>query len=499
MFPPVWEVQMISRQPHLVKVGRVGLGFCVTLSAFLVISIQPAAVGWLLPGTGGHPTLWHGAQAVFQIVLLIGYWLAGKLSDGSKSSRYWLAFAFVCGSVGSLLSDSDRLGTTSMPDALLHIASHFGLPLLALSTVSIQAQLLWSRLTGGSSPYWLFALGNTGSLLAVVMYPFVIEPNVDVSVQLTAWRYTTAVLLGAVGCFLLIGRTAGHDVGMDPHPAMRPPLGGIARWLLGGAVPVGLSLACTSYLSVELGSHPAVWMAPFGVYLATMLLSFTALGFRVTKAIGAAAPLAMLSILVLLLGRGQGGLAMLVVHLLALTILLSRWHSWLFEQRPTIRLLPAFYQCVAAGGAASGLALAFLAPRMLPAIDPQVMPGWLRALAIVSPPESLALYPLYADCASGCEQQLAGTGARADRRRRARRDPLVGRSCCIAIPITKMAAVSWFCLSCPGRMCLASIAAPKPSHRWNSCAACCGTSGRCSHPCHRSTHKVTFRPTSCRN
>src|SRR5690606_17474462 len=62
-----------------------------------------------------------------------------------------------------------------------------GLPYLVLSTTGPLVQAWYSRAFVGRSPYRLYALSNVGSLLALLSYPFIIEPAWDVATQSRVW------------------------------------------------------------------------------------------------------------------------------------------------------------------------------------------------------------------------------------------------------------------------------------------------------------------------
>ncbi len=59
--------------------------------------------------------------------------------------------------------------------------------------VSATAPLVqhWFALTGhprAHDPYFLYAASNAGSLLALLAYPFLIEPNLGLAAQSRVWR-----------------------------------------------------------------------------------------------------------------------------------------------------------------------------------------------------------------------------------------------------------------------------------------------------------------------
>ena len=52
----------------------------------------------------------------------------------------------------------------------------------------VQCWFALTRHPRASDPYFLYAASNAGSLLALLAYPFVIEPNLGLSVQSRLWR-----------------------------------------------------------------------------------------------------------------------------------------------------------------------------------------------------------------------------------------------------------------------------------------------------------------------
>ena len=59
-------------------------------------------------------------------------------------------------------------------------------PFFVLSTNSSLTQRWFSvaALRGSADPFWLYAASNTGSLVALVAYPLLVEPNLGVRAQL---------------------------------------------------------------------------------------------------------------------------------------------------------------------------------------------------------------------------------------------------------------------------------------------------------------------------
>jgi hypothetical protein len=74
-------------------------------------------------------------------------------------------------------SASDHPVTT----IFLALGATIGLPFVVLGSTSPLLQVWWARREGGGVPYRLFALSNAGSLLALVLYPTVVEPRLTLA------------------------------------------------------------------------------------------------------------------------------------------------------------------------------------------------------------------------------------------------------------------------------------------------------------------------------
>ena len=70
---------------------------------------------------------------------------------------------------------------------LPYSAAPSDLPFLVLGTTSPLMQVWWARLHGSGIPYRLFALSNLASLLALGLYPTLIEPRLTLEAQRITW------------------------------------------------------------------------------------------------------------------------------------------------------------------------------------------------------------------------------------------------------------------------------------------------------------------------
>src|SRR6185503_16489350 len=79
------------------------------------------------------------------------------------------------------------------------LAATMGVPFLLLSATSSLLQVWYARARQHSQPYRLYALSNGASLLALLSYPLVVEPNVATHRQALLWSagYSGFVVLCA--------------------------------------------------------------------------------------------------------------------------------------------------------------------------------------------------------------------------------------------------------------------------------------------------------------
>src|ERR1700675_1307168 len=122
----------------------------IFLSAFLLFQVQPLIAKMILPWFGGSAAVWSASMLFFQLLLLAGY-----------------AYAHV-----SIRFLKPRV------QMFVHVA-------LLLGSCAL---LPWFvRRTGSGVPYRLFALSNFGSMLALVSFPFLVEPRLATRQQAYSW------------------------------------------------------------------------------------------------------------------------------------------------------------------------------------------------------------------------------------------------------------------------------------------------------------------------
>src|ERR1019366_4959914 len=241
----------------------------IALSSFLLFEVQPVIAKMILPWFGGSSAVWSTCMLFFQLVLLLGYVYAHTLNKLKPRKQ---AVAHI-----SLLAISLALLTLTV-----------GLPYFLLSSTSPLLQAWYARTHSEGLPYRLFALSNFSSMLALLSYPFLIEPNLPSHTQAFLW--SGAFVAFALLCAITVLRSlsGSHDPipgGILPLPAAEavadPPLPlpaptWTARflWLGLAAAPSVLLLAVTTHLTQDVAAIPFLWILPLAVYLLSFIVCF---------------------------------------------------------------------------------------------------------------------------------------------------------------------------------------------------------------------------------
>lgn len=339
----------------------------IFLSAFLLFQVQPLMGNRILPWFGGGPAVWSTCVVFFQAALFAGY-AAARLLDRVLPEKARLpAHLALIGAALLVPTAPSAPADLASPSAALFrlLAVHAGLPFLVLATTGPLVQAWFARALPGRPPYRLYALSNLGSLSALLAYPILVEPNLGLSAQTSAWTWAFrafAVLYaaGAVGM-----RRVPTAAEQDAAPA--PGRGDRALWILLPALVSGLLLAATNQLCLDVAVVPFLWVLPLAVYLATFILAFD--HPRWARPAWAAPAAVALTFAASWLHLSHAYTPTLIVLRLsvALGVLFSvglLCHGALARLQPAPRHLTSYYLAIAGGGALGGLFVALVAPRV---------------------------------------------------------------------------------------------------------------------------------------
>ncbi len=217
----------------------------IFVSAALLFAVQPIFTKMVLPRLGGSAAVWSVAMVFFQTVLLAGYAYAHLLTR-YVPTRYAVILhgavmlAAILALPLGIAEGWDRPPTENESLWLLGLFTvSIGLPFFALSA---NAPLLQAWFARGDhprahDPYFLYAASNVGSIIALLSYPFIVEPFSRLGPQTRAWSiafYGLIVLIGACGLLSLARQPGGQDRARQHgrpkrgRPGAMPPSGW--RW-----------------------------------------------------------------------------------------------------------------------------------------------------------------------------------------------------------------------------------------------------------------------------
>ncbi|MFL5688823.1 MAG: spermidine synthase [Chloroflexota bacterium] len=375
----------------------------IGLSAFLLFSVEPLIGRLVLPVFGGTPAVWATVLFFFQAVLLVGY-LYGHVSV-TRLGRWGppLHLAVTGLAVIALVVAPPHVATlrneavAPVVDLIRILVVLIGLPALVLTTTTplVSGWFEAARARGDDGDgYWLYALSNAGSLLALLAYPLLIEPRLSLTAQRSIWSVgyvALVVLLALAGTRALpalrdrvAARAATRETTSDEAIDWRRRM----RWLLVAAVPSGLLSAVTTFIATDLVSAPLLWVAPLAIYLLSFVIAFSPRGKRWVRWAVIAAP-AMITILWVPYGSAGGWpvLAVLVMELVAFAIVAIALHGRLADDRPAPSHLTEFYLVISLGGALASAFVAIVAPLVFPGVWelPILLVAALVGLALVTP------------------------------------------------------------------------------------------------------------------
>lgn len=347
----------------------------IFLSAFLLFGIQPMFAKMVLPRLGGSPGVWSVAMVFFQTVLLAGYGYAHLLVSRFTLRRAALihialmALVLLVGLPIGIAAGFERPPQEGETLWLIGLfTASVGLPFFAVAANGPLLQAWFAR-TGhaqAADPYFLYAASNIGSFLALLAYPFLIEPVLTLSVQATAWSWGFGLLLAGIAACAGLGLGAPSISAASAAQALAPSTIAARRklgWVGLAFVPSGLLVAVTAHISTDVASVPLLWVVPLALFLLTFVIVFQRRpllrhSWMLTAQLALIA--AFLVKLVFNPQIGWGGELALHLSLFFTTAMVA--HGELARRRPAAADLTQFYLWMSVGGVLGGLFSGLLAP-----------------------------------------------------------------------------------------------------------------------------------------
>jgi len=245
-----------------------------------------------------------------------------------------------------------------------------GLPFFAVAT---NAPLLqrWFSHTGHSSatdPYFLYGASNLGSILALLSYPIVVEPLLNISDQSTTWSWAYAVLIGLIfACAITLRRRFIPDVIPKPSTSIftvedSPTWSRRLHWLALAFVPSSLLLGVTMHITTDVAAVPLLWVLPLTLYLLTFVFVFARRPWLPHKWMVVAQPSCLLLVALIFHWSFKQIHISFFFHILVFFVTTMVCHGELVKRRPSARHLTEFYLWMSFGGMLGGVFNVVIAP-----------------------------------------------------------------------------------------------------------------------------------------
>ena len=347
----------------------------VFLSAFLLFLVQPLLGKFILPWFGGGSGVWTACLLFFQCMLLAGYLYAHLLTKCFTPREQVVLHVILLG--GALLflpiipRDGFKPFDSSQPvlRIVVLLAATIGVPDIALSATAPLLQAWFARQCPTRSPWRLYALSNAGSLLALLGYPFIVEPALTRPMQAWLWSggFVAFVLLCAWCAFGQRASSAAPgaeaiDERRNRTAARQPALIDRLLWVMLPLCASIMLLAATMQLSEEVAPMPFVWVLPLATYLLTFIIAFEwprLYDRRVFVPLALASPWLILAVLI----DTHAGIGFqIALYLAALFACCMVCHGETYRLRPASSRLTGYYLAIAFGGALGGVFVSILAP-----------------------------------------------------------------------------------------------------------------------------------------
>ncbi len=405
----------------------------IAVSAFLLFLVQPIIAKQILPWFGGSAAVWTTCMVFFQLVLLAGYFYSDLVINKLKpkgqailhGALVLISLAFLPITAGSNFKPTDA--DNPIGKILLLLLVTIGMPYFLLSTTGPLVQAWFSKATPSGDQakkvYRLYALSNVASMLALVIYPPLIEPQSSGNQQSIGWSvgyglFAFLVVFCAWKSSKLEGLQIKSVEAIHVNDA-GPSLAQQGLWLTLAALGSLLLLSITTHITQNVASIPFLWVLPLAIYLITFILCFDGRGWYWRKSYAVLASFLAILMIAGLTYRpttDHFGIEKGLLHLehaiplytFGLFVLCMFCHGELVTRKPPTQHLTRFYLMVSLGGAVGGLLGGIAAPLFfdyywefpmalcaVAALGILIAPGKLKFVAATATLTCAVLYSTY--------------------------------------------------------------------------------------------------------
>ena len=366
----------------------------IFLSAYLLFLIQPMFAKMVLPLLGGAPAVWAVAMVFFQTTLLLGYCYAHLIIAKLSLRTGVLVHLCVLASAVIFLPLGISEYWSNPPTENLQLwvfgllAVSIGLPFFAVSGNGplLQAWFARSGHDHAGDPYFLYAASNLGSLLALLAYPVLMEPNLSLAGQSLFWSggYISLVLVIAICAAVIVSvqkLLTNIGTGSSSVPGAKVDTSSLNEqnslagsevswndrfyWIALAGVPSGLLIAVTNYITTDLAPIPFFWIVPLALFLLTFVITFQKKPILSHELMSRYVYLSIIAMFVVFFRPADNDLTIkMAITLLAFFSIAMTCHGELVKRRPGTNNITEFYLYMSVGGMLGGMFTALLAPQI---------------------------------------------------------------------------------------------------------------------------------------
>ena len=355
----------------------------IFVSAFLLFQIQPVITRAILPWFGGSAAVWTVCLLFFQVTLLLGYFYSHCVITylKPKNQKILHITLLVISLISLPIIPREALKPIGGEDPtfkiLLLLLATVGMPYFLLSTTGplLQAWFAANRKASGETlaPYRLYALSNGGSMLALISYPFLIEPWFTTRFQAIGWSISFVIFVAL--CVLVAWKLKTPDPAADESVVetapediedVKPSWALQLLWVGLAACSCTLLLSITTHLSENIAAIPFLWVAPLSLYLLSFILCFAGKSWTWKPAFLAFPAMLIVGMSYTLTAKYQVPDIKILIALFSagLFVCCMVCHGELARLRPHPKHLTNFYLMLSLGGALGGVFVGAIAPRV---------------------------------------------------------------------------------------------------------------------------------------
>jgi spermidine synthase len=345
-------------------------------SAALLFWVQPLIAKILLPFLGGAASVWNTCMVFFQALLLAGYAyvmiISKRLSVRNQALLHVILLLVAVVVLPFSLSNTRlaSLPTEGSPVGWLLVTLFLtvGPPFFVISATAplLQRWFSFSKHKSANDPYFLYAVSNAGSMLALLAFPFLLEPALPIRTQTKVWAAGYVLLVASIICCVIVlrGGSERRNISSDVESAkeeitksQRP------QWVVLAFVPSSLMLGVTTFIATDVASVPLVWIIPLAIYLLTFILAFSNRQFVRLSLASHLLPLGIIGIGSSMIFKPDiSPWLTILLHLTVFLLAAFICHRRLALSRPGVANLPEYYLWIAVGGVLGGIFNALVAP-----------------------------------------------------------------------------------------------------------------------------------------